>query len=220
VSVRLSVLLVVVGLLVPSSLARADNPKLFAIVGTNDAFVISLRDASGIPVTHLDPGTYDIAVSDRSAEHDFHLAGPGVDKASSVPEPEELLWTVTFTDGKYTYFCDEHPTIMHGSFTVGAFHEPAKLSGTVGPRRTISLRPGTVTEGSFALTVNDRTRTDNFHLTGPGVNRKTAIAFRGSVVWKLTLAPGIYTYRSDAHRQLRGKLKVTAIAEHAGRARS
>ena len=95
---RLSVLLVLVGLLVPSSLAQADNPKLVAIVGTNDAFVISLRDASGSLVTHLDPGTYDIAVSDRSAEHNFHLAGPGVDQTSSVSEPEELVWTVTFTD--------------------------------------------------------------------------------------------------------------------------
>src|SRR6266542_4096724 len=138
---RLSVLLVLVCLLVPSSLARADNPRLVATVGTNDAFVISLRDASGALVTHLDPGTYDIAVSDRSGEHNFHLTGPGVDMASSVSEPEELVWTVTFTDGKYTCICDAHPTTMHGSFTVGAFREPVKLSATVGPLRAISLRP-------------------------------------------------------------------------------
>jgi hypothetical protein len=209
---RLSLLLILVGLVVPSSLARADNPRLVATVGTNNAFVISLRDASGILVTHLDPGTYDIAVSDRSSEHNFRLTGPGVDMASSVSEPEELVWTVTFTDGKYTYICDEHPTTMRGSFTVGAFREPAKVSGTVGPRRTISLLPKQVVSGSVVLTVNDRTRTDNFHLTGTGVNKKTGVVFRGRVVWKLTLEPGVYTYRSDAHKKLRGTLKVTATA--------
>ena len=44
----------------------ADNPKLVALVGRNDSFVISLRDASGNLVTHLDPGTYDVAVRDLS----------------------------------------------------------------------------------------------------------------------------------------------------------
>jgi hypothetical protein len=60
------------------------------------------------------------------------------------------------------------------------------------------------------LTVNDRTRTDNFHLTGPGVNKRTGVVFRGRVVWRLTLELGVYMYRSDAHKKLRGTLKVTA----------
>jgi plastocyanin len=136
--------------------------------------------------------------------------GPGVNMDSSVSEPEELVWTVTFTDGKYTYFCDEHPISMHGSFTVGIVPEPTKVSGTVGPRRTISVLPKTITTGSVTLTVNDRSRTDNFHLIGQSVNRKTGIAFRGRVVWKLELRPGLYTYRSDAHTKVRGKLTVTA----------
>src|SRR5438132_9994873 len=197
-------------LLLPSALARADNPRLVGTVGTNDAFVISLRDASGTPVAHLDAGTYDIAVSDRSGLHNFHLTGPGVDKATSVPDKEEVVWTVTLTDGKYTFVCDEHSITMYGSFTVGAVREPVKLTGTVGPRRTISLKPKTVVAGAVALTVNDRTRTDNFHLTGPGVNKKTGVAFRGRVVWNLTLEPGVYNYRSDAHKKLRGALTVTS----------
>ena len=85
-----------------------------------------------------------------------------------------------------------------------------KLTGTVGPRRTISLKPKTVVAGAVALTVNDRTRTDNFHLTGPAVNKKTGVAFRGRVVWNLTLEPGVYNYRSDAHKKLRGALTVTS----------
>ena len=197
-------------LLLPSALARADNPQLVAVVGTNDAFVISLKDPSGNVVTHLDPGTYDIAVSDRSELHSFHLRGPGVDRATAVDAKQEVKWTVTFTDGTYTYICDEHPTVMRGRFTVGDVPAaPAKLSGSVGPRRTIALRPKTVHAGVVVVTVKDSTRTDNFHLTGPGVNKKTGVAFRGRVTWNLTLAPGRYTYRSDKHTKLRGTLTVT-----------
>jgi hypothetical protein len=202
----------------PASVARGDNPRLQAIVGTNDAFVISLRDAAGNVVSHLDPGTYDIAVSDRSEIHNFHLSGPGVDQATRVDAKEEVTWTVALTDGRYTYVCDEHVSTMHGSFAVGNVPEPPaprKLSGTVGPRRTISLRDAagklrTIQEGAVALTVTDRTRVDNFHLFGPGVNRRTGVAFRGRVTWKLTLKPGRYTYRSDAHKSLRAGFTVTA----------
>ena len=61
----LTVLLLLAALL-PSAVARAENPVLEGTVGTNDAFVISLVDASGVKVTHLDPGTYTIHVHDRS----------------------------------------------------------------------------------------------------------------------------------------------------------
>ena len=211
---RIALFTLLAALFLPSALARADNPRLVATVGTNNAFVISLRDASGNLVTHLDQGTYDIAVSDRSELHSFHLRGPGVDMATAVGEKQEVTWTVTFTDGRYTYVCDEHPGVMHGSFTVGNVPEPAKLTGTVGPRRTISVRDAqgkltTIDAGPVVLTVNDRTLVDNFHLTGPGVNRKTGVAFRGRVTWNLNLAPGRYTYRSDKHKSLRGTFTVT-----------
>jgi hypothetical protein len=211
---RLALGLALLAFLLPSALARADNPRLVGVVGTNDASVITLRDAAGNAVTHLDPGTYDIAVSDRSLEHNFHLTGAGVDQATVIDALQEVTWTVTFTDGTYRFQCDAHPTTMRGSFTVGNVPPPppppAKLAGAVGPKRTISLRPKTVAAGAVTLTVNDRTKTDNFHLTGPGVNRKTGVAFRGRVTWKLTLQPGRYTYRSDRRKSLRGVLTVTA----------
>jgi hypothetical protein len=84
-----------------------------------------------------------------------------------------------------------------------------KLTGTVGPRRTISVRPKAVTAGPATLTVTDRSRVDNFHLIGPGANRKTGVAFRGRVTWKLTLQPGRYTYRSDRHKTMRGTFTVS-----------
>jgi len=217
--VRLIVVCVsLVALLLPSAAARADNPLLEAFVGANDAYSIRLQDANGTRVTHLDAGTYTIKVHDLSTVHNFHLTGPGVDMATAVEEAQEATWAVTFTDGTYTYVCDAHSSIMRGTFTVGAVTTPppaTRLTGTVGPGRKISLRYAdgsklTILAGTntVMVAVNDRTRTDNFHLTGPGVNKKTGIAFRGRATWKLALQGGRYVYRSDAHKKVRGAFSV------------
>jgi len=196
-------------LFLPSALAGTDNPRLVASVGQNDSFAISLRDASGNPVRHLDPGTYDIEVHDFSEEHNFHLQGPGVDQATATGNMESVVWTVTFTDGRYLFECQAHTRTMKGSFTVGQVAAATQLAASVGPKRTISLKPKTAVVGPATITVNDRSRTDSFHLTGPGVNRKTGVFFRGRVTWNLTLQPGTYSYRSDKHKTLRGSLVVT-----------
>jgi hypothetical protein len=110
---------------------------------------------------------------------------------------------------------------MRGTFSVGNAPPPAPtpvaLTASVGPRRTIAVRDAygklkTLSAGPVVLTVNDRSKIDNFHLTGAGVNRKTGVAFRGKATWKLTLQPGRYTYRSDKHKALRGSFTVTAPA--------
>jgi hypothetical protein len=205
---KIGVATLLTALFLPSALAQADNPRLVGLVGTNDAFVISLRDASGNVVTHLDPGTYDVAVSDRSAVHNLHLKGPGVDQSTPIEEAQEVTWTVTFADGRYTFVCDAHATTMRGYFTGGDV-PPVQVAGAVGPRKTISVRPKNALAGPVTISVNDRSKTDNFHLSGPGVNKKTGVAFRGRVSWKLNLAPGIYTYRSDKTKKLRGTFTVT-----------
>jgi hypothetical protein len=195
-------------LFLPSALARADNPRLVGTVGRNDSFSITLSDASGAPVTHLDPGTYDVAVHDLSEMHNFHLHGPGVEQATAVGNKEDVVWTITLADGKYVFDCTAHPSTMNGWFTVGDV--PATpLAASVGPKRSISLKPKNVEAGPAAIRVKDRSRADNFHLTGPGVNRKTGVAFRGSVTWNVMLRPGIYSFRSDKHKSLRGSLVVT-----------
>ncbi len=203
--IALAVLLATFAL--PSAVAQADNPKLVAVVGTNDAFVISLRDAAGNVVTHVDSGTYDIAVSDRSEAHDFHLRGPGVDVSTLIGEKQETTWTVTFTAGRYTYVCDAHSSVMRGYFLAGDV-PPVALSGNVGPRRKISLKPRSALPGPATIVVTDRSKTDNFHFSGPGVNKKTGVRTRGRVTWNVTLAPGLYTYRSDKAKKLRGTLVV------------
>jgi len=191
----------------PSAVAQADNPRLVAVVGTNDAFVISLRDANGNALTQLAPGTYDIAVSDRSESHNFHLKGPGVDHSTPIGEKQETTWTVTIGDGRYTYVCDAHASQMRGYFLAGAI-TPIAFTGSVGPKKSISLKPKSALPGPATVTVNDRSKTDNFHLTGPGVNKKTGLKTRGKVTWTVTLQPGVYRYRSDKTNKLRGSFVV------------
>jgi len=205
---RIALTALLAALFLPSALAQADNPKLVASVGRNDAFAISLSEASGSPVTHLDPGTYDIEVHDLSEMHNFHLHGPGVEQATSVGNVEDVVWTVTFTDGKYVFDCAAHPGTMNGWFTVGEV-VATTITASVGPKRSISLKPKLTEVGPATITANDRSRTDNFHITGPGVNKKTSVAFRGRVTWNVTLQPGTYSYRSDKHKTMRGSLIVT-----------
>jgi hypothetical protein len=106
--------------------APAVNAKLFAFVNepTGPTNGISLKDANGVLVTNLDPGTYEIEVNDLSPNSSFHLTGPGVDITTGIDFVGHATWTVTFTDGTYLYHCDAMPTVMHGSFTVGGTPPP------------------------------------------------------------------------------------------------
>lgn len=206
-STRIALATLLAALVLPSAVAQADNPRLVAVVGTNDAYVISLRDSAGNIVGKLDAGTYDIALSDRSEAHNLHLKGPGVDMSTPIGDKQETTWTVTFTDGRYTFVCDAHGSVMRGYFLAG--NVPAtSLAGSVGPRKTISLKPKSALPGPATITVTDRSATDNFHLSGPGVNKKTGVKTRGRATWNVTLAPGVYTYRSDKTKKLRGTLTV------------
>ncbi len=204
---RIALVTLLTALVLPSAVAQADNPKLVAVVGTNDSFVISLRDANGNAVTQIAPGTYDIAVSDRSEAHNFHLKGPGVDMSTAIGAKQETTWTVTIGEGRFAYVCDAHASQMRGYFLAGAV-APTPLTAGVGPKKTISLRPKSALPGPAVITVNDRSKTDNFHLTGPGVNKKTGVKTRGKSTWTVTLVPGRYTYKSDKTKKLRGSFVV------------
>ncbi len=83
-----------------------------------------------------------------------------------------------------------------------------KLAGKVGPGARISLTRS-AKAGKTTVAVSDLSAKDNFHLTGPGVNKKTGVSFMGKVSWSLSLKKGSYTYRSDAHKGLHGTLKVS-----------
>jgi hypothetical protein len=182
-------------------------------------------------VKHLDAGTYTIQVQDLSSEHNFHLSGPSGDQATDVEGMGTVTWTVNLTDGLYRFQCDAHPTTMFGNFAVGTATlptpkpppppkppaaKPAQLSATVGPGARIALtrtgataRVASVKAGAAVIRVSDRSRTDNFHLTGPGTNRATTKAGVSTTTWRLTLKRGPYRYRSDATPRLAGSFRVT-----------
>ena len=103
-----------------SASTSATPTVLTGSVGTADdpeAFVISLTDSSGQPVSTLPAGDYTVQVTDPATTHNFHLTGAGVDEKTSVPAVEDTTFDVTLTPGEYTFVCDPHPR-MTGSFTV------------------------------------------------------------------------------------------------------
>jgi len=104
---------IVAAIAVPS--AGAVTGKLAGTVGPG--FTITLKQA-GKTVTKLKAGTYTITVADKSNIHDFHLAGPGVNKKTSVGGLGTTTWKLTLKKGTYKYVCDPHATIMHGTFKV------------------------------------------------------------------------------------------------------
>jgi hypothetical protein len=206
--------------------AAAQAPTLFGTVGPG--FSIRLSDAAGNPVQSLDPGTYTIQIEDKADIHNFHLTGPGVGRATDIEQTGTFLWTVTLAAGVYHYQCDPHASTMNGNFTVGApppppppppaplpVKKPAALRATVGPGRSIvvskaGVRLRSIAAGPAVITVSDRSTKDNFHLVGPGVNRTTSKLGKATLVWKVSLKRGLYTYRSDATPTLRGTFRVTA----------
>lgn len=203
---RLAVVVVVVGALPLAGSAgatRADIPVLNAIVGTNDAYTITLNDASGKKVTRLDPGTYTVVVDDRSAIHNFHLASnddPTVDFRTDVAFVGQMSFTVTFkNDNQYAYACEPHWQSMNGSFFVAPPPPPAPplLTASVTARGKVRLSSSTVAAGRYRIKVRDSGRRDDFHLRGPGVNKRTSIRGRGTWTWTVTLSSGRYAYGSD-----------------------
>jgi plastocyanin len=99
-----------------ASAGAAAPIKLNGTVGPG--FTITLKRGTA-PVKLLKAGTYSITVTDKSNIHNFRLKGPGLNKEiTSVPFVGTKTVTVTLKDGKYTFVCDPHATIMKGSFVV------------------------------------------------------------------------------------------------------
>jgi plastocyanin len=98
--------------------------------------------------------------------------------------------------------------------SVSAMSVP-KLTGTVGPGFTITLKKGStkVTKlkaGKYTIVVKDLASNHNFHLKGPGVDKKTSTPAKGTKTWTVTLKKGTYRYVCDPHASLmKGSFKVT-----------
>ena len=91
------------------------------------------------------------------------------------------------------------------------------LVGEVGPGFTIEVEKAgkdlkTIKAGTYKIKVEDKSSSHNFRLKGPGLNKKTSVAFKGETTWTITLKPGRYTYQCDPHAALgmKGTFRVTA----------
>lgn len=198
--------------LVFSGPTSADTTQLVGNVGPG--YSISLTDAAGNPVTQLDPGTYTLLVHDQSDIHDFDLSGPGVKAATGIEFVGDMTFTITISQGTYTFVCDAHPTQMHGKFVGGTVAPPTQqqpppkaIVARVGPGHAISF-PRALARGKYQITVHDLSKTDNLHLKGPGVDRKTGVPFRGTVKWTVTLTTGVYKVWSDPRKTITHTVKV------------
>jgi NitT/TauT family transport system substrate-binding protein len=67
----------------------------------------------------------------------------------------------------------------------------------------------TLKAGKYTFVVTDSSKTSNFQLVGPGVNRRTGIAATGRSTWTLTLKKGRYTYSSSARPSAKRVITVT-----------
>jgi plastocyanin len=89
------------------------------------------------------------------------------------------------------------------------------LNGTDGPGFTITLKKGSkkvtsLKAGKYKIVIQDKSNIHNFHLTGPGVNKKTGVGPQGKFTWTVTLKKGTYRYICDPHATImKGSFKVT-----------
>jgi hypothetical protein len=191
--------------------ARGDLPLLVATGGPG--FTIDLADAEGKHVNRLTPGTYELLVHDLADIHNFALGSKTTQQRLAETGVEfvgDMTFTIDLPVGSYGYACSPHWQTMNGSFVVVAPTPPAPAVPTALTARVtstaVSLSAKSVAAGAFKLTVLDRSRSRNFHVVGPGIDRRTGKTFTGSVTWRLELAAGTYRFGSDP--RLSGRLVV------------
>ena len=147
-------------------------------------------------------------------------------RTSARPVSEVIEWPLTADrrcdniSVSAPYRADAYITALTGRAAPPPTPKPLPLEpiptlvGTVGPRSTIALRTKdgkqvtSLDAGRYRIIVEDRSRTENFHVTGPGIDEQTGLRFRGRKTWTLDLglaAPyaSRFSVRSDRTRSLR-----------------
>ena len=106
------------------------------------------------------------------------------------------------------------PLLLALVFAAGA-EASVSLVATVGSGSQVTLRSPSgqgiarLRPGTYRILVSDKSRTQNFHLVGPGINKRSGIAYVGRTTWKLKFQPGVYRYGSD----LAGKMKSFRVVK-------
>jgi plastocyanin len=108
-------------------------------------------------------------------------------------------------------------TLVAGALVVVASASAATptLNCVVGPGVTITLKKGTtkvtsLKAGKYKIVIKDMSNIHNFHLKGPGVDKKTGVGAKGTFTWTVTLKKGTYKFICDPHASImKGSFKVT-----------
>jgi len=79
---------------------------------------LTLTTPYGQPVTALEAGTYSFTVTDRSANDNIRITGPGVTVATGLGSRGHTTWRLQLKPGTYAYRSDRQNSRLHGSFTV------------------------------------------------------------------------------------------------------
>jgi plastocyanin len=83
---------------------------------------------------------------------------------------------------------------------------PSKLTGSVGPGETISLKTASgkrvslVNRGTYRITIRDRSDEHNFYVSGPGLRKQlTSVGFVGTKTVTVRLRAGKYRFVCTPH---------------------
>jgi plastocyanin len=87
----------------------------------------------------------------------------------------------------------------------------ATIKGTVGPGFTITVAKRSVAAGSHTFVIQDKSNIHNWHITGPGVNKKTGVSATGTFRLKVKLQKGkTYKIVCDPHAStMKTSIKAT-----------
>jgi len=117
-------LVVVMAVITAAAISAASStPATKVLRGTvGPSYTISVKTPAGKLAKTTKAGTYTLTVQDKSASHDFHLIGPGINKrVTTVAFTGTKSITIKLKVGRYTYSCDPHQSVgMKGSFRVTA----------------------------------------------------------------------------------------------------
>jgi hypothetical protein len=114
---RFRALLVAVPVALLAAPAAQAYPTFYGTVGPSSTIV--LKRANGTVVRSASRGNKTFVIRDRSASHNFHLYGPGIDRRTGVAFVGTRTWSpLLLRIGRYTLVCDRHPRTMVRRFNV------------------------------------------------------------------------------------------------------
>jgi hypothetical protein len=114
---RFRALLVAVPVALLAAPAAQAYTTFYGTVGPGTTIV--LKRANGTVVRNASRGNKTFVIRDRSASHNFHLKGPGIDRRTGVAFVGKRTWSpILLRVGRYTIVCDRHPLTMVRRFNV------------------------------------------------------------------------------------------------------